>query len=138
MRSHVWIGPGRGCASSGLLAEETTAEGLEGLGLAAWWLDDAAVMFEARDHAYRLYCGHGDRRSAGRLATLLGIDYYQFRGDAAIGNGWFRRAHRLLEGLEPVSEHGWLSVWEGQITLVIGNDSSGRRRAWRGPARGAA
>lgn len=88
------------------LAEHTTAEGLEGLSLAAWWLDDAAVVFGAREHAYRLYRARGDRLSAGRIATLLGIDYYQFRGDVAIGNGWFRRAHRLLDGLAPSPEHG--------------------------------
>jgi len=104
------------------LAEDTTAEGLEGLSLASWWLDDAVVMFGAREHAYRLYRTRGDRLSAGRIATLLGIDYYQFRGDAAVGNGWFRRAHRLLEGLSPAPEHGWLAIWEGQIALQVGND----------------
>lgn len=104
------------------LAEQTTAEGLEGLSLAAWWLDDAAVMFAAREHAYRLYRARDDRVSAGRMATLLGIDYHQFRGDAAVGNGWFRRAHRLLKGLAPAPEHGWLAIWEGQIALQVGND----------------
>ena len=34
---------------------EETAGALEGLGMAAWWLDDAAVTFDARERAYRLY-----------------------------------------------------------------------------------
>lgn len=110
------------------LAERTSAEALEGLSLAAWWLDDGATMFTARERAYALYRGRGDRQAAGRLATLLGIDHYQFRGEAAIGNGWFRRAHRLLDGLSAVPEQGWLSIWEGQIALVVGNDTATARR----------
>ncbi|MGH2946357.1 MAG: LuxR C-terminal-related transcriptional regulator [Solirubrobacteraceae bacterium] len=111
----------------GALAAGTSAESLEGLGLAAWWLDDAATMFWARERSYALYRKRGDQRSAARLATLLGIDHYQFRAEAAIGNGWFRRAHRLLEGLPPSPEHGWLSIWEGQILLIAGNDPAGAR-----------
>ena len=104
------------------------AEALEGLSLAGWWLDDAETMFATRERAYRLYRRDGDLRSAARLATLLGIDYFSFRGEAAIGNGWFRRAHRLLEGLPPVPEHGWLSIWEGQIRLLADNDPAAARR----------
>jgi ATP/maltotriose-dependent transcriptional regulator MalT len=62
---------------------------------------------------------------------LLGIDYFSFRGEAAIGNGWFRRAHRLLEELPPAPEHGWLSVWEGQIRLLADNDPAAARRLGR-------
>jgi LuxR family maltose regulon positive regulatory protein len=110
------------------LAERTSAEALEGLSLAAWWLDAAHAMFSARERAYALYRKRGDRRAAGRVATLLGIDHYQFRGEAAIGNGWFRRAHRLLDGLSPGPEHGWLAIWEGQIALLVGNDPATARR----------
>ena len=105
-----------------------TAEALEGLSLAAWWLDDGETMFATRERAFRLYRRDGDLRSAGRLATLLGIDYFSFRGEAAIGNGWFRRAHRLLGELPPVPEHGWLSIWEGQIRLLADNDPATARR----------
>jgi LuxR family transcriptional regulator, maltose regulon positive regulatory protein len=110
------------------LEREPTAEALEGLSLAAWWLDDADTMFATREHAYRLYRRDGDVRSAGRLATLFGIDYFSFRGEAAIGNGWFRRAHRLLDELPPVPEQGWLWIWEGQIRLLEDNDPATARR----------
>jgi DNA-binding NarL/FixJ family response regulator len=105
-----------------------SAGALEGLSLAAWWLDDAETMFSMRERAYRLYRRDGDALSAGRLATLFGIDYFSFRGEAAIGNGWFRRAHRLLEGLSPSPEHGWLAIWEGQIRLLEENDPATARR----------
>ena len=110
---------------------DESAVALEGLSLAAWWLDDAGTMFSTRERAYRLYRRDGDMLSAGRLATLFGIDYFSFRGEAAIGNGWFRRAHRLLEGLPPVPEHGWLWIWEGQIRLLEDNDPATARRLGR-------
>jgi DNA-binding CsgD family transcriptional regulator len=108
---------------------DPSAEALEGLSLAAWWLDDAATVFAARERAYCLYQGRGEHVAAARLATLLGIDYYQFRGDDAIGNGWFQRAHRLLDGVPAAPEHGWLWIWEGQIALVAGNDPAAARMA---------
>ena len=37
------------------LRERETPEALEGLGLAAWWLDLADVVFDSRERAYRLY-----------------------------------------------------------------------------------
>jgi LuxR family maltose regulon positive regulatory protein len=110
------------------IEREPTAEAFEGRSYAAWWLDDAETMFETRERAYRLYRRDGDLRSAGRMATLLGIDSFSFRGEAAIGNGWFRRAHRLLEALPPVPEHGWLLIWEGQIRLLEDNDPATARR----------
>ena len=113
------------------MERESSAEALEGLSLAAWWLDDAETIFDTRERAYRLYRRDGDRLSAGRLATLFGIDSFSFRGEAAIGNGWFRRAHRLLDGLPPAPEHGWLWIWEGQIRLLEENDPVTARRLGR-------
>lgn len=110
------------------VSREESAEALEGLSLAARWLDDGETMFATRERAYQLYRRDEDLRSAGRLATLFGIDYFSFRGEAAIGNGWFRRAHRLLGELPPVPEHGWLWIWEGQIRLLADNDPAAARR----------
>ena len=37
------------------LQTEENPEALEGLGLAAWWLDLADVVFDVRERAYRIY-----------------------------------------------------------------------------------
>ncbi len=104
-----------------LAAEETPAS-LEGLGMAAWWLDDARAMFDARARAYQLYRRQGDRRGAGRVAMTIAEDAFQFRGEVAVARGWHRRAHRLLSGLAPIPEHGWLKLFEGDLDLTVGDD----------------
>jgi LuxR family maltose regulon positive regulatory protein len=109
------------------LNEEETAEALEGLGMAAWWLDDAATTFDARERAYRLYRERGERVAAARLARWLAWDYNAFRGEPAVANGWLRRAHRLLDGIDAGAEHGWLALREGEIALLLGNDPSKAR-----------
>ena len=117
----------RACFEVALECEESP-EVLEGLGVSTWWLEDAAATFDARERAYRLYRERGDRLAAARLAISLAMDHYTFRSEFAIGNGWFRRAHRLLEGLDPAPEHGWLAVWEGHIALLYAGDTAAARR----------
>lgn len=96
---------------------EPTPEALEGLAMAAWWLDDAASMFELREQAFRAFRERADRRGAARVAISLALDYENFRGESAVAKGWLQRARRLLEGLDPAPEHGWLAVWEGLWSL---------------------
>ena len=79
------------------LADRESAESLEGLGLAAWWLDDADAVFASRERAYKLYLDGDDKRSAARLAVWLAWDCWAFRGDSAVANGWLQRARRLLD-----------------------------------------
>ena len=50
------------------VAAEETPEAFEGLSWAAWWLDDADVVFAARERAYRLYKKSGDPVGAARMA----------------------------------------------------------------------
>lgn len=110
------------------LEGEETPEALEGLSWAAWWLSDAPVTFDAREHAYRLYRARGDRRGAARMAMWIASDYIDFRGELAIANGWRQRARRLLEGLDPVPEHGWLALHEGAVALELNeNPTLGKR-----------
>src|SRR5437764_9027855 len=77
------------------LAKGESPEALEGIGLTAWWLDLAASVFESRERAYRLYLDRGDKRSAARVAVWLAWDYWAFRGESAVANGWLQRARRL-------------------------------------------
>jgi LuxR family transcriptional regulator, maltose regulon positive regulatory protein len=110
------------------LAEEETPVALEGLGAAAWWLEDAPVVFAARERAYRLFRGRGDRPAAGRVATALGYDYAVFRAESAVSNGWLQRAHRLLDALDPVPEHVCLTLTEAELAYQGAGDMEHVRR----------
>ena len=69
-----------------------SAEALEGLSWAAWWLDDADTVFEARERAYRRYRERRDPASAARMATWLAADHLDFHGALAVASGWLGRA----------------------------------------------
>jgi DNA-binding NarL/FixJ family response regulator len=98
-----------------------TPEAQEGLSWAAWWLDDAETVFAAREQAFRLFSERADAAGAARMATWLAVDELDFRGAAAAANGWLRRAHRLLDDLAPVPEHGWLAFQEGYLAHAAGD-----------------
>ena len=104
------------------LAERESAEALEGLGLAAWWLDDGDTVFESRERAYKLYLDDGDKRSAARVAVWLAWDCWAFRGESAVANGWLQRARRLLDGLPESPELAWLEARESQLALAEEGD----------------
>ncbi|MEO8682649.1 MAG: helix-turn-helix transcriptional regulator, partial [Vicinamibacterales bacterium] len=97
-------------------------EALEGLGLAAWWLDLADVVFDARERAYRLYRERGDSLGAARMAIWLAWDTEAFRGEHAIANGWLQRARRLLEDRPDATEHAWLALRSGAFALLDDGD----------------
>jgi len=65
-----------------------SSEALEGLGLAAWWLDDAGIVFDARERAYKLYRDAGDNRGAARLYESVGMtaSWEAQRWEKALGN----------------------------------------------------
>ncbi len=103
------------------LEAQETPEALEGLSWAAWWLDDGDAVFATRERAYRLYRSRGDAAGAARMATWLAADQLDFFGAWAVASGWLRRAHRLLDGLEPGPEHGWLAFHEGYLAHAEGD-----------------
>jgi LuxR family maltose regulon positive regulatory protein len=104
------------------LRERESPEALEGLALAAWWLDDAEVVFDSRERAYRLYTERADRQSAARVAVWLAWDAWAFRGENAVSNGWLQRARSLLAGLPECAEQAWLEVREGSLCLMDEGD----------------
>lgn len=99
------------------LAVRETPEAHEGIGLAAWWLDLADLVFTSRERAYRLYLDRGDKPSASRVAVWLAWDYWAFRGENAVANGWLQRARRLVEDFPESVERAWLDIREGSLCL---------------------
>jgi len=97
-------------------------EAHEGLALASWWLDDAQVVFESRERAYRLYLDQGDRRAAARVAVWVAWDCWAFRGESAVANGWLQRARRHLDGEADCAERAWLELREGSMRLFEEGD----------------
>jgi DNA-binding NarL/FixJ family response regulator len=97
-------------------------EAFEGLGTAAWWLDQADLVFDSRERAYRLYLAAGNQEGAARVAVWLAWDSWAFRGENAVANGWLQRARRLLEGRPPCPERAWLEVREGSLCLLEEGD----------------
>jgi DNA-binding NarL/FixJ family response regulator len=117
------------------IAEQESPEALEGLGVAAWWLDLADVVFDVRERAYRLYQDRKDAVSAARVAVWMGWDYWAFRGEDAVANGWLQRARRLLDGHGQVPELAWLELREGALALFEHGDPD---RAFQHAAAGIA
>jgi len=109
-------------AFESVLASEENPAALEGLGIAAWWLDLAELVFDSRERAYRIYRERGDAVSAARVAIWLAWDTWAFRGEHAVASGWLQRAHRLLDGQGDVAERGWLEAREGALALFDGGD----------------
>jgi hypothetical protein len=93
------VEPGRRLAAA--LHHEETAEALEGLSWAAWWLNDVAEIFAARERAYRLYHDRDDRRGAARVAICLAQDH-------------FLRSARPKPRANQASSTAW--SWPGTVT----------------------
>jgi LuxR family maltose regulon positive regulatory protein len=109
-------------AFEGVLRVEDRPDALEGLGLAAWWLDLGDVVFDVRERAYRGYRERGDISSAARVAVWLAWDTAAFRGEQAVANGWLQRARRLLDGRPDSPEHAWLAARAGIWALLDDGD----------------
>jgi DNA-binding CsgD family transcriptional regulator len=101
--------------------ERETPEAYEGIGAACYWLEDGPATIAARVHAYRLYRDTADPRGAARVAADLAWDHY-FEGERAVADGWVRRAHRLLDGRDPVPERGWLVLLEADMAFFVDHD----------------
>lgn len=118
----VWLEAGG--AYDEALARSPSPEAWEGRSWASWWLDDVDSCLAAREHAFHLYRQAGDTRGAARMALWIGDDHIEFRGAEAVAEGWFARAARLLDKVEPSPEHGWLAVFDAHARLE-GDDPVG-------------
>ena len=107
-----------------LTRETNSPEAWAGLAEAAWLQQDSRLMIDARLAAYRLHRERGNDIAAARMAIALGNDFLDFRGDAAVANGWFKYARRLLKPLPASADHARLSVWESRLALIGRQDTA--------------
>jgi DNA-binding CsgD family transcriptional regulator len=102
---------------SDALERRETPEALEGLGKAAFFLNDGERAIEARERAYARYREDGRPVDAARVAIALAWDFRAFRGEAAVSDGWLARARRLIGSGPPTPERGWLALREASFAL---------------------
>ena len=88
-----------------------TAEELEALADAAWWLSRLEESIAARQHAYSAYVRAGENRRAGYTGWFLFYDYLS-KGEEAAASGWLHRARGHLEHEPECVERGYLLVAE--------------------------
>lgn len=104
-------------------------DALEGLALAAWWMDASAVVFDARRRAYQLRRRRHDAAGAARLAVWIAWDYSAFKGETAVTRGWLRLARELLADVDVCREHAWLAAREGVLAIQEDGDPDRARQS---------
>ena len=87
-----------------------SAEILDGLGRALWWLKDVPSAIEIRARAFGAYIEEGKNAQAARLAVWLSRELRNLlRADAA-ASGWLARAETAGEREGDSSVAGWISL----------------------------
>jgi DNA-binding CsgD family transcriptional regulator/tetratricopeptide (TPR) repeat protein len=107
-----------------LLQNRHEGDALEELGWAGWFLGDARLALRARERAFRFYRQTSDAAGAGRAATWLAVDSYEFRGDALAAHTWLDRAHSALDGLPESADHAWLMLAHAELVHRADRDLS--------------
>lgn len=110
-----------------VLQESDSPEAHDGLGLALWWLNDISASHEQRNLAYLGFKARGNLPRAARLAAWLAREQVFLRANISAMNGWFARAFRLLEEMEPCVEAGWVKIYHASmLALPEGKEDAAR------------
>jgi DNA-binding NarL/FixJ family response regulator len=118
LRSREWASA-RDAFAGALAADPDQPRAWEGLAAAVLSLEDGEGCRSAWEQAYRRYLDRQDRRGAARMATSLGLFHLTYRGQEAVGSGWFERARTLLEGVPVSAEHAWLALWKAHVDIHV-------------------
>ncbi len=88
-------------------AQALSVEDVERLAETAWWIGRIDDCIAARERAYAAYIDQGNPRRAAVVAVRLAEDFFR-RQAKSVGNGWLKRAERLLQDLPECPEHAVL------------------------------
>ena len=97
------------------LQQADTPEARDGLGLTLWWLNDIRAAHEQRTAAYLGYKKRREYRRAAMLAAWLAREQVFLSSNTSAMNGWFARAERLLQQVEPCVEQGWFALFRASL-----------------------
>jgi tetratricopeptide (TPR) repeat protein len=96
-------------AFEAVLENRESAEALEGLGLARWFLGDVREGIALRERAFDAYLREERCSDAARMAVWVSHQHKQ-GGRASAARGWLARAERSLENVDVCAGHGWVAV----------------------------
>ncbi len=100
------------------LEGDDSAEALESLGLALWFLGDVADGIETRERAFAAYVHEGRCGDAARVAVWVSHQHL-IGGRSSAARGWLSRAERALEDLPDCSGHGWVAVERARHAATV-------------------
>ncbi len=86
-----------------------SADALEGLGLALWFLGEIPQALAARERAFDAFVRDGRCDRAAHMAVWISHQHV-VGGRASAARGWLHRAERALEGVDVCAGHGWVAV----------------------------
>src|SRR4029079_1546895 len=88
-------------------AKELSAEGLEMLADAAWWMAQPGDALAARERAFAAYVAAGNKQRAAGVALRLTQDNANKLALAA-AQAWYARAQQLVEDDQDSVEFGYM------------------------------
>jgi len=127
MSAHAQLEAGRAAMASGDWAsarddfrsawdETESADALDGLGRALWWLDDPGRALELRGRAFALLRGDARDAEAAAVSIWLARQYRNLYRRNEMADGWLARARSLVAELGDVgSLLGWIALAESEI-----------------------
>lgn len=96
------------------LEEKRSAEALDGLGQALWFLCEIDAAIALREEAYAAFRRAGKLGKAAEIALWLVVEHGTSLGNEAAAGGWFKRAERILADISLCPAHAELEVHRGQ------------------------
>lgn len=90
--------------------ERASADALDGLGRARWWLKDVQGAIETRTLAHRAYRREGRSIEAAAVAVWLSRELRLVLRNAVAADGWLARAETLASDAPDSSVPGWISL----------------------------
>lgn len=106
--------------SSADAAGGLTAEELELLGDAAWWVGRMTDAIEARERAFAAYSKSDEPERAAGCAARIASDYV-LKGTPPLVTAWLRKAQRLLEGRGESPANGWVEISRTFMAFFAGD-----------------